>query len=48
MLIALLAVLGVDLIVAVIGVRMDGATVEIAANSTDTELLLGPYRKEVA
>jgi hypothetical protein len=32
----------------VIRVKMDGASVEIAANSADTELLLGPYRKEVA
>jgi hypothetical protein len=32
---------------AVIGVSMDGASVEIAANGADTELLLGPYRKEV-
>jgi hypothetical protein len=33
---------------AVLRVKMDGASVEIAANSADTELLLGPYRKEVA
>jgi hypothetical protein len=33
---------------AVVRVKMDGASVEIAANSADTELLLGPYRKEVA
>jgi hypothetical protein len=28
----------------VIRVRADGATVEVAANAEDTELLLGPYR----
>jgi hypothetical protein len=33
---------------AVIRVRLDGATVEVAADGADTELLLGPYRKEVA
>jgi hypothetical protein len=32
----------------VISVGMDGATVEVAADGADTELLLGPYRKEVA
>ncbi len=32
---------------AVIGVRMEGATVEVAAAGADTELLLGPYRKDV-
>ena len=42
MLIALLAVLGVDLIVLV---TADGATVEIAARAEDTELQLGPYRE---
>jgi hypothetical protein len=30
----------------VIRVRMDGATVEVAAESADTELLLGPYRQK--
>jgi hypothetical protein len=28
-----------------IGIRIDGATVEVAADGADTELLLGPYRK---
>ncbi|HWL64928.1 MAG TPA: hypothetical protein VNP73_03045 [Actinomycetota bacterium] len=29
-----------------IRVRLDGGTVELAANGADTELLLGPHRKE--
>jgi hypothetical protein len=29
-----------------IRVRMEGATVEVAADGADTELLLGPYRKD--
>jgi hypothetical protein len=49
MLIALLALLGVDLIKrlddpTVVRVKAGAATVEVAAESDDTELLLGPYR----
>lgn len=32
----------------VIRVRMEEATVEVAADGADSELLLGPYREEVA
>jgi hypothetical protein len=31
-----------------IRVRMNGAKVEVAAESADSELLLGPYRRVVA